>query len=74
MRHRHTVWFFQQLIDRDEDLQLLTVEQVSRKYKISDRTLKRHIAAGRLRAVRVGRRYCVTVSNLKRYFNGGKDG
>ncbi len=66
---------FRQLVKGDEDLRIVTLEHITRVYGISDRTLKRHIAAKTLRAVRAvraGRRYRVTITNLKRYLNGGE--
>ena len=63
---------FRQLVKGDEDLRVVTLEHITRVYGISDRTLKRHIAAKKLRAVRAGRRYRVTISNLKRFLNGGE--
>ena len=35
----------------------LTVEEVSKEFRVSEETVRRHIRAGKLKAVKVGRQY-----------------
>jgi excisionase family DNA binding protein len=47
--------------------ELLTLQDVAERLKVSRRTVEREIAAGRIRIVRVGRRIRVTTRELEAY-------
>ncbi len=53
-------------IERTED-RLLTVQEVAERLRVHPITVRRHIKAGRLRAVRVGRSVRVRVSDLEAF-------
>ena len=59
----------EKIIKDDPGLQLVTLATIAGTYGVSTRTLQRYIKAGELRAVRFGRKYCVTVSELRRFLN-----
>ena len=52
--------------------QLLTIPQIVDLVQISKWTIYKHIAAGRLRAVRVGRLIRVREEDLNKYLLGGE--
>jgi excisionase family DNA binding protein len=47
--------------------ELLTLDEVAERLRVSRRTVEREMAAGRIRAVRIGRRRLVTVKELEAY-------
>ena len=47
--------------------ELLTVDEVARECRIHPITVRRHIAAGRLRAVRIGRRVRIRREDLEAF-------
>lgn len=49
--------------------EILTVADVAQQLQISPRTIRREIARGRLRAVRVGRQFRVPRDSLQHYLN-----
>lgn len=61
---------FAQLAKVDDELKTASLSDIADSYPVSVRTLKRHIKAGRLKAVRFGREYQVTVAELKRFLKG----
>ncbi len=47
------------------------LDDAARLVGLSRFTLRRRIRAGQLRALRVGNRYIISMSELKRFVNGG---
>lgn len=47
--------------------ELLTLDEVAERLRVSRRTVERELAAGHLRPVRIGRRRLVTVKELEAY-------
>jgi len=47
----------------------MTLYEIAERYPVSVSALKRHIASGRLQAVRIGRKYHVTVPALKAWLS-----
>jgi len=54
-----------QLIENDPELKLFTLDEIAEAYGLSDRTLKRYIADGQLRAVRLGRTLRVSLTDWR---------
>jgi excisionase family DNA binding protein len=50
-------------------LRTLTLGDISRRYRVSVRSLLRYVHAGRLKAVRFGRQFQVTEEELRRFFS-----
>jgi len=57
------------IIDEDPELQTLTLQEIADAYNVSNRSLLRYIADGKLRAVRFGRKYLVTIAALREFLN-----
>jgi excisionase family DNA binding protein len=51
-----------------------TVDEVARLCRVHPLTIRRHIAQGKLKAVRVGRRVRVKEEDLEAYIDGGTEG
>jgi hypothetical protein len=58
---------FRTLVESDDELKTATLETIAKAYGISAESLKRYIRTGALSATRFGRRYHVTVAELKRF-------
>lgn len=58
---------FKELMQLDDDLRVVTLDTIAETYDIGLRSLLRYIADGELRATRFGRRYVVTVNELRRF-------
>ena len=58
---------FRTLVESDDELKTVTLETIATAYGISAESLKRYIRTGALSATRFGRRYHVTVAELKRF-------
>lgn len=54
---------------RDASSEFLTVSEVARMMRVSNMTVYRLIRSGALRAVRVGNRYRLKVSDVHRYLD-----
>ena len=52
--------------------ELLTVQQVIEKLKISDETVYRHIRSGRLRAIRIGDLWRIPTEALDEFIRRGE--
>lgn len=51
----------------DAVVELLTLQEVAEQLRVSTRTVKREIEAGRIRSVKIGRRTLVTGRELEAY-------
>lgn len=51
-------------------VRLLTFNQFCRDYHVSRGTVYRKLAAGELKAVKVGKRTCFPVEEVERWFSG----
>jgi excisionase family DNA binding protein len=51
--------------------ELLTIEEVARYCRVHKATIRRHIAAGRLRSVRIGRAVRVRREDVEEYIDPG---
>jgi acetyl-CoA synthetase len=56
-----------------EKSELLTVEEVSKRLKLTPLTIRRMLNDGRLRGTKVGRVWRVFESEVDRLLRGGKD-
>lgn len=54
----------------DQELKLYTLDEVAELVNITRRTLYKHIEEGKLKATKVGGRWRVSDSNLRKYING----
>lgn len=63
---------FRELVENDDDLKAVSVTEISKTYGISERSVLRYIQAGDLRASQFGRRYMVTIAELKRFLKAGR--
>jgi excisionase family DNA binding protein len=48
-------------------MELLTLDEVAERLRVSRRTVERELAAGHIRPIRIGRRRLVTVKELEAY-------
>lgn len=53
-----------------EDLQLYSLRKVRELTGVTRRTLVSYITSGRLKANKIGGRWTVSLSNLKKFING----
>jgi len=60
-----------EIINQDPDLKTVTLPEITRIYGVSQRSLLRYVAAGKLKAVLFGRKYVVTLRSLKNFFAEG---
>lgn len=58
---------FKHLVEGDDDLKTVSLEEISDTYGVSIESLKRYIRQGALTAVQFGRKYHITISELKRF-------
>ena len=56
-----------ELVESDDELKALSLADIAGVYGVSEVSLQRYVRAGRLRATRFGRKYLVTVAELKRF-------
>ena len=52
------------------NVKVYTLEEVQGFLKVSEKTLRSYIKDGRLKAVKIGRRWTVTEENLTKFVNG----
>ena len=52
----------------------MTVQEIADRCRVHPATIRRHIAAGRLKAVRIGRRVRVKAEDLERYLSQNGSG
>lgn len=55
-----------------ENIKLYTLQELEPILEVSTRTLLQYIKEGKLKAVKIGRRWKVSESNLQDYVNGRK--
>jgi len=58
---------FLRVVEADPELRVFTLPQITVAYQVSEDSLRRHIQRGELRAVRVGRRYGVTLASWRSF-------
>jgi len=58
----------ERVVNEDEELKTVDLETISVTYDVSVRSLLRYIDAGKLKATRCGRKFMITVDELKRFF------
>lgn len=56
-----------ELVESDDDLKAVSLADIAKAYDISEVSLQRYVRSGRLRATRFGRRYLITITELKRF-------
>ena len=56
-----------------EDIKLYTLKEVADILKVSRQTIYNYLAAGRLRATKIGREYRVTEKDLKKFIETGRN-
>jgi len=59
-----------EIVAADPQLRTFSLAEVAEALDVSERSLLRYIHAGRLRAVRMGRRYRVSVAALQDFVDG----
>lgn len=57
------------LVEADDTLKTATLKDIADTYGINPESLKRYVRSGQLKAVRFGRRYHVTIAELKRFLD-----
>jgi len=59
----------------DTDLRLLTIDEVRKIIRMGNESIRKHIRNGNLPAKKVGTRYLILESDLKRFItNGARQG
>ena len=56
-----------ELVESDDALKTMSLADIAGVYKVSEVSLQRYVRSGRLKATRFGRKYLVTVAELKRF-------
>lgn len=60
---------FRALVETDDHLKTASIDDIAQAYGIGRRSLLRYVANGQLNAVQFGRRYRVTIAELKRFLS-----
>jgi len=62
---RRTAEYLERLAETDDELTVYTLEEIASAYPVSVRSLHRHIAAGDLRSIRLGRKSMIRLADWR---------
>jgi excisionase family DNA binding protein len=61
------------MADPLDDLEMISIEQMSERFHVSKRTLQHLLKTGRLRGVKVGRQWRVRLQDARAFAEGDED-